>query len=56
MNTRRHWIAAAVASPAAALTEALWAQSKAPVVIGVLSANSKGRGGDLFNEGMATLG
>ncbi len=58
MNTRRHWIAAAVASPAAALTEALWAQAKPPVVIGWLIPTTRGEGLVVraFHDSMAALG
>jgi putative ABC transport system substrate-binding protein len=58
MNTRRQWIAAAMASPAAALPDALWAQVNPPVVIGFLQPGNggEGRAARTFNEGMAALG
>ena len=56
MNTRRRWLAAGAAWPALAWTGALRAQANPPVVVGMLSSSPRGRGTDLFIEGMAALG
>ncbi len=58
MNARRRWIAASAAWPALAWTDAVFAQAKAPVVIGWLDIAAPGRNGLLnaFIEGMAALG
>ncbi|MFN0182896.1 MAG: ABC transporter substrate-binding protein [Aquabacterium sp.] len=55
MNTRRHWIAAAVASPAGVFADALWAQSTTPARVAFLSTGGR-EGLDQFIDGMASLG
>ena len=59
VDTCRRWLAVGLAFPALALTGALRAQAKAPVVIGWLSTGTAAAGEQgraTFNESMAALG